>query len=137
MNEGIPEIPIVREAYRGKPKSNILLYLMDKGNFSRVDICKLLGLKNSTYIDNMLHRDSLDLDKVMALLNAAGMSMCLLDENDNPVVKIDPYDFLYKSNMDYIINYKDFKDKNRKEKYEEYLKLKEKLKQYEEELGVQ
>lgn len=135
--EAIPEVPIMTETWRERKKSNLVKWLMSRFDLiGNTDFAAEIVGCSVQYFNGKLHRDSFSIDDIIALTEATDLTICFLDKNGNPVNKISAYEWFDGYKEDYIQWLNNFKDKQDKFEYDQYLELKRRVDEYEREHNV-
>ncbi len=77
-------VDLVSETWKGRPKSNMVKWLMRRSGASPDRIAKYLGC-TVNYLNNKLSRDSFSLDDLIIIAYVCGYTFVLLDNNEESI----------------------------------------------------
>lgn len=82
----VKRIGPVSDAWKDKPKSNTIKFIMKMYGLTAKDAADIFGV-SVTYFNNKLFRGSFSFDDIVLLSEACGCSLCFIPKNGNFIFK--------------------------------------------------
>lgn len=115
----IPIIELVKPMWKNRKKTNLIKWLMQKGNLTVKELSLYLDLSEGV-LNSKITRGSFTFDEILIAAYAAGQSFIIMDDCTSESYRIDP--------IDWFSGYEDkVKEHIQKQRTESYLKKKAEL----------
>ena len=140
VNRHIEPVDIVSDTWKGRPKANIVKWLMARSGTGLETVASYLGCTVND-LNNKLTRDSFSFDDLILVAYACGYTFVLVNNNEeiesSDSFRVDLVDFFRDSDEQVLERVSQRAEEELKAKREEYEKKKAELERMKEEYGFE